>query len=125
MYADAPAADHWSNGYLIIAYNLSLMDGYRDAWGNRVFDRQGLVAFDQTVTIVLRALSYGPIIEEQPGYVWPQSYRNKAVELGLIDVVTGTVGDTPATRGEIAPIVHAGMVEVPHADTGEYLAPGR
>ncbi len=73
VYAAVGAAGSWACGHLILACGESLMIGSRDVWGNRVFDPNGMVTSDQTVTIVLLALGYGPMIGEQPGYTWPQS----------------------------------------------------
>ncbi len=118
MYADAQPAGHWSNGYLIVAYNMELMRGWADLDGQRVFDPLGVVSFDETIAIVLRALGHEPLT----GADWRQLNRALALEVGLITPEIADRGEDLATRGEIAGIVYSGMVDVPHATTGRYLA---
>lgn len=117
MYADAPSVGHWSNGYLIVAYDMGLMRGWTTLDGERVFDPGGVVSFDETIAIVLRALDYQPLT----GPEWRQLNRDLGLEVGLITPEIAEKGEEPATRGEIADIVYSGMVAVPHATTGQYL----
>ncbi len=118
MYIDAPAPDHWSTPYLIVAFETGLMRGYRTAEG-RVIDPRGTVSFDDTITVVLRALSYET---SEMKTDWPGAYRNKALALGLIDPATYARAGSAATRGEIASVVGAAVLDVPKAD-GTYLFP--
>lgn len=118
MYADSPPAGHWSNGYLIVAFNLELMRGWTDLENQRVFDPSGVVSFDETIAIVLRALGYDPLT----GPDWRELNRDLALDVGLITPDIAEKGEDPASRGDIAGIVFSGMVDVPHASTGQYLS---
>ncbi len=118
MYMDASEASLWSIRYLVTAFENHLMRGDSTGEG-RVFDATGTVTFDETVTVVLRALGYET---EAMKTDWPQAYRDAALEIGLISLEIHAVSGEPATRGQIAGIAGAAVLEVPGAD-GAYLSP--
>ncbi len=119
-YIDAPNPDCWSTPYLITAFENHLMRGSRTAAG-RVFDPAGSVTFDDTITIVLRALGHET---DEMKSDWPQAYRDRALDLGLITPAIYRTAGAAATRGQIASIVGTAVLEVPRAD-GTYLFPDR
>ncbi len=118
MYIDAPDPSHWSTPYLITAFASGLLRGYPTDQG-RACNPAGTVTFDETITIVLRAL--GHETDAMRGD-WPQAYRDRARDLGLITPAVHAVADLPASRGEIASIVGAAVLRVPKAD-GTFLFP--
>lgn len=95
QFADVPA-DHWAAGYINIAVQAGVINGY----GNGNFGPDDLVAYQDALTMMVRALGYEPAIGSA-GY--PTGYLTKAGELGLTSKVNGTNG-VPANRGTIAQI---------------------
>ena len=96
QFNDVPA-DHWAAGYVNIATQAGIINGYGD--GN--FGPDDLVAYQDAITMVVRALGYEPAIGSA-GY--PTGYLTKAGELGLTSGVSGTNG-VAANRGTVAQIV--------------------
>ncbi len=95
QFADVPAS-HWAAGYINIAVQAGVINGY----GNGNFGPDDLVAYQDALTMMVRALGYEPAIGSA-GY--PTGYLTKAGDLGLTKNVNGTNG-VPANRGTIAQI---------------------
>ena len=109
MYADAhESADHWSNPYLIVAYNRGFMVGERASDGTRIFRAADNSTRDEVYTILIRTLLNRRLVGP-----WPQAYRDRAVEMGLVTEAEAAMGDLPATRGEIATLVHTALTQTP------------
>lgn len=95
MFADVPA-DHWAAGYVNIAVQAGIINGYGD--GN--FGPEDQVEYQDAITMMVRALGYEPAIGAA-GY--PTGYLTKAGELGLTSNVNGTNG-VAINRGAVAQI---------------------
>lgn len=95
QFADVPA-DHWAAGYINIATQAKVINGYGD--GN--FGPEDLVEYQDAITMMVRALGYEPAIGSA-GY--PTGYLTKAGELGLTANVNGTNG-VAANRASVAQI---------------------
>lgn len=95
QFADVPAS-HWAAGYINIAVQAGVINGY----GNGNFGPEDLVAYQDAITMMVRALGYEPAIGTA-GY--PTGYLAKAGELGLTSRVNGSNG-VPANRGTVAQI---------------------
>ena len=95
QFEDVPA-DHWAAGYVNIAVQAGVVNGY----GNGNFGPDDLVAYQDAITMMVRALGYEPAIGSA-GY--PTGYLTKAGDLGLTKNVNGTNG-VPANRGTVAQI---------------------
>ena len=95
QFIDVPA-DHWAAGYVNIAVQAGVINGY----GNGNFGPEDLVEYQDAITMMVRALGYEPAIGSA-GY--PTGYLTKAGELGLTTGVNGSNG-VPANRGAIAQI---------------------
>lgn len=95
MFADVPA-DHWAAGYVNIAVQAGIINGYGD--GN--FGPEDQVEYQDAITMMVRALGYEPAIGAA-GY--PTGYLTKAGELGLTTNVNGTNG-VAINRGAVAQI---------------------
>ena len=94
-YTDMGAAT-WAIPYVEYASNLNIVNGV----GNGKFNPNGLVTYEQAVTMIVRALGYTDQCKEMNG-TWPAIYVQKAMALGIFeDVVNG--GANGATRGDIA-----------------------
>jgi len=95
QFADVPA-DHWAAGYVNIAVQAGVINGY----GNGNFGPDDLVEYQDALTMMVRALGYEPAIGSA-GY--PTGYLTKAGDLGLTKNVSGTNG-VAANRGTVAQI---------------------
>lgn len=95
QFIDVPA-DHWAAGYVNIATEAKVINGYGD--GN--FGPEDLVEYQDAITMMVRALGYEPAIGSA-GY--PTGYLTKAGELGLTSKVNGTNG-VAANRATVAQI---------------------
>lgn len=95
QFVDVPA-DHWAAGYVNIAVQAQVINGYGD--GN--FGPDDLVEYQDAITMMVRALGYEPAIGSA-GY--PTGYLTKAGELGLTTGVNGTNG-VAINRGTVAQI---------------------
>ncbi len=95
QFVDVPA-DHWAAGYINIATQAKVINGYGD--GN--FGPEDLVEYQDAITMIVRALGYEPAIGSA-GY--PTGYLTKAGELGLTSNVNGVNG-VAINRGTVAQI---------------------
>ena len=84
QFVDVPA-DHWAAGYVNIAVQAGVINGYGD--GN--FGPEDPVEYQDAITMMVRALGYEPAIGSA-GY--PTGYLTKAGELGLTTGVNGSNG---------------------------------
>lgn len=90
----------WYEGYVNACKDLGLMKGI----GYGQFNPAGTVTFQETATVVLRALGYTDALKGD----WPQDYSRKAGEVGLIDYVE-YVGPKAITRAELASIFNEAL----------------
>ncbi len=95
QFIDVPA-EHWAAGYINIAVQAKVINGYGD--GN--FGPDDLVEYQDAITMMVRALGYEPAIGSA-GY--PTGYLTKAGELGLTTNVNGVNG-VAINRGTVAQI---------------------
>lgn len=93
-FSDVPAT-HWSSGYVNIAVDQGIINGYPD--GTYMPAKQ--VTYAEAITILVRVLGYAPEVDEKG--TWPSNYIAKAANLEITDGVN-FVGMLPATRGDIA-----------------------
>lgn len=94
-FTDVPA-DHWASGYINIATQAGIINGY----GDGKFGPEDLVEYQDAITMVVRALGYEPAIGSA-GY--PTGYLTQAGSLGLTTGVNGTNG-VAINRGAVAQI---------------------
>lgn len=118
-FADVPVT-HWAAGYIRLAYDLGLIDGYDE----RHFAPEDQVTVNQAVKIMVCALGYGEAAEMRGEY--PGGYLSQAEQLKLLKGITP--GDSPATRGQIAVLLTNGleteMLELRFTDGREAYAQG-
>lgn len=95
MFSDVPA-DHWAAGYVNIAVQAGIINGY----GDGTFGPEDQVEYQDAITMMVRALGYEPAIGSA-GY--PTGYLTKAGDLGLTKGVNGTNG-VAINRGAVAQI---------------------
>ncbi|MBO4953945.1 MAG: S-layer homology domain-containing protein, partial [Clostridia bacterium] len=96
---DDVAADHWGNGYIDVAYNAKIIQGYGD--GN--FGPDAPVTYEQAIKMIVCALGYGDSANEKGG--WPSGYLRVANEMKITKGVKVS-GGQPAKRGDIVSMIY-------------------
>ena len=104
-FADVPA-DHWASGYINVAADTKVINGYGD--GN--FGPEDQVTYAQAVTMIVRALGYEPKATSMGGY--PGGYLAVAAEQDITEDIS-VVNTLAATRGDVALMVDASL-DVPN-----------
>jgi len=97
QFADVPAG-HWASGYINVAVDMSIINGYGD--GN--FGPDDQVTYAQAITMIVRALGYTPKAEALGGY--PGGYLAVAAEKDITEDVN-VVSSLAAKRGDVALMV--------------------
>lgn len=92
------AADHWAAGYINVATDLGIIQGY----GDGRFGPEDQVTYAQAITMIVRALGYEPAAQAKGGY--PGGYLAIAAEKEITDGVT-VLANVAANRGDIAIMV--------------------
>lgn len=92
------AGTHWASGYINIATDLGIIEGY----GDGRFGPEDQVTYAQAITMIVRALGYDPAARIKGGY--PSGYLAIAAENDITDGVT-VLTNVAANRGDIAVIV--------------------
>jgi len=87
--------DHWAKGYINLAYDNGVINGYEDG----TFRPNGNITYQEAITILLNASGYQEVGKTG---TWPQNYIDKANEIGLTSVILGEDMTAAATRGNIA-----------------------
>lgn len=96
-YTDVPAS-HWASGYINIASDMGIIQGY----GDGRFGPEDQVTYAQAITMIVRALGYEPAAQAKGGY--PGGYLAVAAENEITEGVTVVAG-LAANRGDIAMMV--------------------
>ncbi|EOD01852.1 S-layer homology domain-containing protein [Caldisalinibacter kiritimatiensis] len=86
--------DHWASGYINIAVEEGLINGYNDG----TFRPENKITYSEVITILVRLLGYDDSLDENKE--WPLNYIQKALELG-IDNGEVIIPDSYSTRGEV------------------------
>ena len=102
VFTDVPA-DYWASGYIALASNMGIVNGYGD--GN--FGPDDSVLFEQAVTMIMRTLGYEPYASTNGGY--PTGYLAAAQRYGVTSGVSNAVSGTEANRGTIAQLLYNGI----------------
>lgn len=117
-FVDVPAT-HWSAGYVGTAGSMGIVNGI----GNGMFAPNGLVKYEEAVTMLVRALGYEFEAQAKGGY--PYGYLIVAEDIGLLDGARGTQG-VFATRGLVAMLTDNAL-EIPmmiQDGTGKWIVSG-
>lgn len=96
-FADVPA-DHWATGYINVAVDVGVINGYPDG----TFQPENQVTFAEAIKMIVAALGYTPKAEALGGY--PGGYLAVAAEEEITDGVN-VVGTLSANRGAVAMMV--------------------
>ena len=111
VFTDVPA-NHWAAGYVALAYQQGIINGYGD--GN--FGPSDNVKYKDAIKMVVAALGYNPVAEVNGGY--PGGYQVVASSAGLLAGITGASADEPATRAVVAQMVYNGLTVPMMKQTG-------
>ena len=87
---------HWASGLINVATEKGLLKGYP----NGTFSPEANVSYAEAITILVRALGMGPVVEGKG--TWPANYLSKASSAGITKGVAGLDGNAQAIRGSIA-----------------------
>lgn len=96
-FADVPA-DHWAAGYINVAVDVGVINGYPDG----TFKPENQVTFAEAIKMIVAALGYTPKAEAMGGY--PGGYLAVAAEKEITKGMS-VVGGLAANRGDIALMV--------------------
>lgn len=91
---------HWADAYIALAAGKGLVVGT----GNGKFDPDRTVSYDESITMVVRALGYTDNCNEIKNMTWPTNFKVKAAELKLTKDVT--LVSTGADRGGVAQLLY-------------------
>lgn len=100
------AGDHWASGYVALASQQGIVNGYGD--GN--FGPEDKVLYEQAIKMVVAALGYTPMAEVNGGY--PGGYQIVAAQRGILANVSGGATGVAATRAIVAQMSYNAL-EVP------------
>lgn len=89
------AADHWATGYINLAYQSGIINGY----GDGTFGPSDPVTHEQAIKMIVAALGYTPKALNNGGY--PSGYLVIASQKGVTTGVSGSAGE-PAKRSAVA-----------------------
>ena len=90
------AENHWASGYINAAVQTKVIAGYPDG----TFKPEKEVTYAEAVTMVIRALGYGNVVDTEG--TWPTAYMLKAVELELLNDMNSPKAGEAALRGNVA-----------------------
>lgn len=103
-------SSHWASNYVNMAAKKGIVSGFT----NGTFGPQLPVTTAQATAILLRMLGYK---DAELGGIWPNSYMNKAEEIGLTNRTGVSDPNVPLTRGQAA-IMFMNLLSVKDAKGG-------
>jgi hypothetical protein len=95
-FSDVPAS-HWASGYINLAVNEGLVKGYPDG----TFKPSANVTNAEVLTVLVRALGLGPVVEQPSKGTWPSNYIAQASQSRITTGISGLTPDVAATRGNV------------------------
>lgn len=101
--------DHWANANIKTAYDLGIINGFDE----KTFKPDDPVTYEQALKMVVCALGYETLAEQNGGY--PQGYQAEAAALELTNDITDTAYEANASRGVVSQIMYNAL-EVPMLD---------
>lgn len=102
VFSDVPK-DHWASGYINIAVEEGLINGY----GDGTFKPENKITYSEVITILVRLLGQDDSLNKDKQ--WPLNYIQRAIELG-IDTGDVIIPNANATRGEVALYVYKTLI---------------
>ena len=108
-FPDVPGV-HWASGYVTLAKNLGIINGYPDG----TFKPSNNVTYAEFAKLLVEAAGLSPV----SGIAWPSNYVNAAQTAGMLSEVTGFSANLPAIRGDCAIMGAKTVREVRNPATG-------
>ncbi|MDY6555377.1 S-layer homology domain-containing protein, partial [Clostridioides difficile] len=87
---------HWADQWIALAAGRGIVIGT----GDGKFNPEGIVTYDQVLTMLVRGLGYTDASNELKNMTWPTNFKVKAAELNITKNVN--MGSTQADRGGVA-----------------------
>jgi adhesin/invasin len=106
------AGSHWASGYIAVARNLGIVNGYPDG----MFRPEGLVTYAEYAKMLVEAAGLKPT----SGYAWPLNYIDPATQAGML-VGTVFAANASAIRGDCAIMTATTVRSVRNPITGVTL----
>ena len=92
--------DHWAYKEIYTAYNLGIINGYKDG----LFRPDSTITLNEAVKVITNLLGYQTLAEAKGGY--PVGYTNVANDYGLLKNIGVANGDMPINRGNMAVLLY-------------------
>lgn len=100
-FTDVPSS-HWANGYVAVAVELGLINGY----GNGRYGPEDTLTYEQAQAVLIRVIGYDEDATAAGG--WPYGYNQIAKKLGITDGLN-IYGTDNAKRGITAVLIYQAM----------------
>ena len=94
------AADHWANGYIALASQQGIVNGY----GDGRFGPEDPVKYQEAIKMVVAALGYTPMADANGGY--PGGYKVVASQKGILSGIAGAKDNEAASRAIVAQLAY-------------------
>ena len=107
-------SSHWAAPYVTVGIKNGLVKGYLDA----TFRPSETVLYEEAATMFLRVLGY---TDEDFGASWPDSQIGIAKNIGVLDNVKKTAGDT-LTRRDVATMAYNTLISKAKGSQSTYLS---
>lgn len=103
-FEDVDSIGHWGKPYIQIAASQGVIAGYLDG----TFAPDSPVKYSEAVKMMVCAMGYGEIaVQRTPaGAPWYTGYIAQAAELGMLNNVTTSSQEEPASRGAVAILLY-------------------
>ena len=112
--AFSDTATHWASGYIALAKNLGIVNGFPDG----TFRPEDRVTYVQMAKMLLEAVGVGP----DPTFMWPNNYMTVAQARGLFTGIPSYSADVAAIRGDCGMMTAYAVRYVPNPVTARTLA---
>jgi hypothetical protein len=107
-------AGHWASGFVALARNLEVVDGFPDG----TFKPNDLVTYAQMAKMLVEAAGLGPDL----AYSWPDNYVRVAQAHGMLSQVPGFTPNAQAVRGDCVIMTAYTVGNVVNPANGQTLA---
>ncbi len=99
VFDDVPA-NHWAAGYITVAAQQGIVNGY----GDYKFGPSDNIKYKDAVKMVVTMPGYAPIADVNGGY--PDGYMITANQYGFLNGINGMSNDTLVTRAVVAQMIY-------------------
>lgn len=107
-------SDHWASGFIALAKNLGIINGFPDG----LFKPDDRVTYAQAAKMLLEATGNGP----DAASAWPDNYMSVALAKGMFQDIPTTAANVLAIRGDCAMMAASTVDTITNPGTGRTLA---